>query len=86
MKIRLGLLMGKFCLFLTELSARDMSGFHFRTITSKCQWIFTKLAICLDTVEIYFGIAIAQILSIFDSYLPAVNSGGVLLFYVFISS
>ena len=45
--------------------------FHFRTITSKCQWIFTKLGMCIDIVEIWFGIAYGQISSIFDSYLPA---------------
>ena len=39
---------------------------------SKCQWIFTKLdtRICIDIVEMWFGIANGQILSIFDSYLP----------------
>ena len=24
---------------------------------SKCQWIFTKLGMCIDIVEIWFGIA-----------------------------
>ena len=38
---------------------------------SKCQWIFTKLNVCIDIVEILFGIANGQISSIFDSYLPA---------------
>ena len=33
---------------------------------SKCQWIFTKLCMCIDTVEISSGIANGQILSIFD--------------------
>ena len=32
----------------------------------KCQWIFTKLAACIDSVEICFGIAELQISSIFD--------------------
>ena len=31
---------------------------------SKCQWIFTKLGVCIDIVEICFGIADGQILSI----------------------
>ena len=38
---------------------------------SKCQWISTKLGMCIDIVEIWFGIASGQILSIFDNYLPA---------------
>ena len=33
---------------------------------SKHQWIFTKLGMCIDIVEIWFGIAIGQISSIFD--------------------
>ena len=33
------------------------------------QWIFTKLRMCIDIVEIWFGIANGQILSDFDSYL-----------------
>ena len=39
---------------------------------SKCQWIFTKLGVCIDIVEIWFGIVNGQISSIFDSYLPAI--------------
>ena len=35
-------------------------------MTSKHQLIFTKLGVCIDVVEIYFGIANGQILSIFD--------------------
>ena len=37
---------------------------------SKCQWIFTKLGMCIDIVEIWFGIANGQISSVSDSYLP----------------
>ena len=33
---------------------------------SKCQWIFTKLGVCIDIVEMWFGIVSGQILSIFD--------------------
>ena len=33
---------------------------------SKHQWIFTKLGMCIDIVEIWFGIANGQIRSIFD--------------------
>ena len=40
-------------------------------ITSKYQWVLTKLGMCIDIVEIWFGIANGQISSIFDSYLPA---------------
>ena len=38
---------------------------------SKHQWIFTKLGMCIDIVEIWFGIANGQISSNFyGSYLP----------------
>ena len=33
---------------------------------SKQQWIFTKLGMCIDIVEIWFGIANGQISSDFD--------------------
>ena len=63
--------MGKFLQFLTELSARDTPIFSFPDDNmSKHQWIFTKLGMCIDIVEIWFGIANGQISSIFDSYLP----------------
>ena len=62
--------MGKFCQILTELSAREMPIFSFPDDNlSKLQWIFTKLGMCIDIVEVYFGIANGQILSNFDSYL-----------------
>ena len=50
---------------------------------SKSQWIFTKLGVCI--VEICFGIANGQILSIFDRviYLRHCN-GEVLSFDVFV--
>ena len=35
-------------------------------ILSKFQWIFTKLGMCIDIAEIWFGIVHGQILSIFD--------------------
>ena len=44
--------------------------FHFLIITCKYQWIFTKLGMCIDIVEVLFGIANGLISSIFDS-LPA---------------
>ena len=56
----LGLLMGKFHQFLTELSVRP-SIFSFPDVNlSKHQWIFTKLGMCIDIVEIWFGIANGQ--------------------------
>ena len=54
-----------------ELSARDMPIFLFLDDNlSKHQWIFTKLCMCIDIVEIWFGIANEQISSNFYSYLP----------------
>ena len=40
---------------------------------SKCQWIFTKLGVCIDIVEICLGIVNGPISSTFDSYLPAIH-------------
>ena len=63
----LGLLMGKFRQILTELSARDTPIFSFSDDKlSKHQWIFTKLGMCIDIMEICFGIANGQISSNFD--------------------
>ena len=36
----------------------------------KRQWIFTKLGMCIEIVEIWFGIADGQISSNFYGYLP----------------
>ena len=59
--------MGKFRLFLTELSTRDTSVFSFLDNNfTKYQWIFTKLDMCFDIVEICFGIANGLISYIFD--------------------
>ena len=68
----LGLLMGKFRQIFTELSARDMPKFLFPDDNlSKHKWIFTKLSMCIDFVEIWFRIANGQISSNFEwSYLP----------------
>ena len=58
--------MGKFRHTLTELSARDTPIFSFPDgYLSKRQWIFTKLAVCIDIVEIWMGIAKGQISSNF---------------------
>ena len=63
----LGLLIGKFHEFLTELFAWDMSIFSFQDDNFiKYQWIFTKLGVCIDIVDICFGIANGRISSIFD--------------------
>ena len=44
--------------FLTELSARDMSLFSFPAYNlTRYQWIFTKLRMCIDNVEIWFRVA-----------------------------
>ena len=41
---------------------------------SKHQWIFTKLGLCIDIVEIWFGIPNGQISSIFDRVIcPSVH-------------
>ena len=46
---------------------------------SKHQWIFTKLGMCIDIVEICFGIANGQILSNFYGLVcPRHDNGGVL--------
>ena len=49
---------------LTSIPPFVHSYFCFFMITSKCQWIFTKLDMCIDIVEIWFGIADWQIWSI----------------------
>ena len=53
--------MGKFLQFLTELSAHDMIFSFPDDNFSKYQWIFTKLGVCIDFMEICFGIADRQI-------------------------
>ena len=58
--------MGKFRQF-WQLSAQDRPVFSFPDDNfSKYQWIFTKHGVCIDVVEICFGIADGQILSILD--------------------
>ena len=56
--ITLAVCVSKFCQFLTELSTRDTSIFLFWDDNlGKNEWIFTKLGLCIDIVEIWFGIA-----------------------------
>ena len=53
----------------TELSARDMSAFLFSDDNLKTfKWISTKLGMCIDIVEILFGIANGQISSMFTAF------------------
>ena len=62
--------MGKFRQFLAELSARDTSVFSFPDdILGKPQWIFTKLGLNIDIVEIWFGIINGQISSFIDRFI-----------------
>ena len=50
--------LGEFSQILTELSARDTPIFSFPDDNlSKRQWIFTKLGMCIDIMEIWIGIA-----------------------------
>ena len=50
---------------------------------SKGQLIFTKLGMCIDIVEIWFGI-VSRILSVFDRVIcPQQDNGRVLLFHVY---
>ena len=66
--------MGKFRQFLTKFSARDTSVFFvYGDNFSKYQWIFTKLAMCIDIVEICFGIANGRISLIFDRVICPLN-------------
>ena len=45
------------------MSVCHMSVFHFRMITNKHKCIFTKLGMCIEIVEIWFGNANGQISS-----------------------
>ena len=63
--------MGKFCQIWTELPAQDAPIFSFLFPDDTCnlskhQWIVTKLGMCIDIVEIWFGVANGQISSNFD--------------------
>ena len=63
----MGLLIANFHQFLTKLSAHNKSDFSFLDNNlSKYQGIFTKLGLCIDIVEVWFGIANGQISSVFD--------------------
>ena len=47
------------------------------------QWIFTKLGVCIDTVEIWFGIANGQMSSNIYGVICPRHDGGVLTFLFF---
>ena len=51
---------------------------------SKYEWILTKLSMCIDIVEVWFGFANGQILSVL-CYMWGIYSGRVLSFHIFIS-
>ena len=51
--------MANFRQFLTELSAHDTSSFP-DDILRKYQWIFTKLSLCIDIVQIWFGMLMGK--------------------------
>ena len=80
----LGLLMGEFCPFLTELFARNTSVFYFQgNNLSKSQLFFTKFDMCINIVKTCFKIAHWQISSIFDRVIcPRHYNSGVLSFHV----
>ena len=74
--------MGNFHQLLKELSAHKTSVFSFQdNNVSKSQWIVTKVDMCIDTAEIWFGIANRQF-SIFICLRH--DNGGKLSFHVFI--
>ena len=51
---------------------------------SKLQWIFTKLGVCIDIMEIWFGIANGQILSNFYGVIcPRQMAGNYSLTFLF---
>ena len=53
--------------FVTEISACNTFVFSFMDNNfSKCQWIFTKLGMCINILKICIGIANGWSLSIFD--------------------
>ena len=44
-----------------------------------------KLGVCIDIMEVWFGNANGQILSIFDRVSAQLDNGSVFLLYIFIS-
>ena len=83
-----GIANGQISSNLTELSARDMPIVLFLDDNlRKCQGILTKLGTCIGIKEIWFWIANGKISSGFERVIcPRHDNGGVLSFYVLISS
>ena len=75
----LGLLMGKFCQFLTELSAHYTSFFSFLDITLVN---INQFSPNLECALILWRAGLRLLISsVFDSFSPTHDSGGVLLFH-----
>ena len=53
----LGLLMGKFCQFLTVICPPHVHILFPDNNLRKCQWIFTKFGLCIDIVQLWIWIA-----------------------------
>ena len=51
---------------------------------SKHQWIFTELGMCIDIVEIWFGIVNGQISSNFDGVICPRHDNGRVLYLTFL--
>ena len=78
--------MGKLRQFLTEWSALDTSVLSFQVFDlHKSQWIFTKLDMCIDIVEICLGLLMGKFRQ-FVNICPRHDNGGVLSFHVFITN
>ena len=82
-----GIVNGKFHIFLTELPACHTSAISFPDDNlRKYQWFVTKHDVCIDSVEIWIGIANGQISPNFDRVIcPSHDDGGILSFHVFIA-
>ena len=52
---------------------------------SKYQWIFTKLGMCIDIVEIGLGLLMGKFHQFLTVICPSHDNGGFLTFHVFIS-
>ena len=82
-----GIVTGQILSFLTKLSAHHTSLFSLPDDNwNNYQWIYSKLGMCINIVEIWFEIANGQISSFFFDRVicPPHNSGRVLLFHIFI--